>query len=730
MTKKISQLTQATQVKSDDVTVIVQDGETKKLPLNMMVTKQDIENKKVAGLAKLDEIEATYENDTYTPTITVKNKSSVKVGEGDEVDYSANVMDGHVKSAILKGNTLVNSWKKHNTYSPGNFTFHDDGFMELNNPALYFDHIQTDSSLLKPNTKYLLIIEAKNNTIPVETYFHPDSRSVFSGVERTVLFAPKENGVRKAILTSNSDFSTTTDDLRWGVYISFAQANMSENERGTISVRQMLIEYQDGIENWDIPYFTGMTSVKMPVLTTTGKNLFDINSMSNINNWDTVVSNEIPYCSYKINLKPNTTYTFSQKQFVNTENVYASFGLEKGGFEYLLAITHPNAQYPTTLTLTTDDRGLIYVKLYKANTTLETFISKLSNNQLQLEESSTATSYEPYKSNILTVNEDVTLRGIGDVKDELNLLIGEVVERIGEIVLDGSQTLQPHSIVQGDTLMIKISDPSISFKQNSNLQESWDFSDMICDKELIAETAKWNANEWNEGYNIALISSASSNTYNINSFVLAIRKSYFNVQSIDEFKTWLTQNPLTIQYKLAKESIKTVDLMPSGTHPSTTPCCWKNGHIQLSSSGLLPSLEYSVVTSRAGQINQNATMIVKNDKRIFDLEILLAGGLVNTTYQALTLQNQVETGLSKVSLNSETEPDYLLYHMIMKLIEEKAYKLDDLTEKVSVFYLYEKLSDEQFETIYSALYPFVEDEIVEEPVVEELPEVVEDEVIM
>ena len=64
------------------------------------------------------------------------------------------------------------------------------------------------------------------------------------------------------------------------------------------------------------------------------------------------------------------------------------------------------------------------------------------------------------------------------------------------------------------------------------------------------------------------------------------------------------------------------------------------------------------------------------------------------------------------------------------LIEEKAYKLDDLTEKVSVFYLYEKLSDEQFETIYSALYPFVEDEIIEEPVVEELPEVVEDEVIM
>ena len=135
MAKKISQLTQATEVKSDDVTVIVQDGETKKLPLNMMVTKQDIENKKVAGLAKLDEIEATYENDTYTPTITVKNKSSVKTGEGDEVDYSANVMDGHVKSAILTGQTLVNIFTRankehhHNTTNNGKkgFTMTGDG---------------------------------------------------------------------------------------------------------------------------------------------------------------------------------------------------------------------------------------------------------------------------------------------------------------------------------------------------------------------------------------------------------------------------------------------------------------------------------------------------------------------------------------------------------------------------------------------------------------------------
>lgn len=475
MAKKISQLTQATEVKSDDVTVIVQDGETKKLPLNTLVTKQDIENKKVAGLAKLDEIETTYENDTYTPTITVKNKSSVKTGEGDEVDYSANVMDGHAKSAILKGST------KYRDIDTGEFleTFEEGRNLEL-------------------------------------------------------------------------------------------------------------------------------VSVKMPVLTTVGKNIFNKETVK----YNTIIDgggNETPNNYYVssdfVPVKENTTY------YTKGLTVVIGYDANKQSLGYLR-----NYSFDGSFLTPNNCK---YVRIRNFSTLDDLDSQKTLIETVQFEEGSVATTYEPYKSNILTVNEDVTLRSNGSVCDELDLLTGKLTQRIGE---DGGI--------------------------------------------------------------------------------------------------------------LTQEVVKTVDLMPSGTHPSTTPYCWKNGHIQLSGSGLLPNLEYSVVTSRAGQINQNAAMIVKNDKRIFDLEILLAGGLVNTTYQALTLQNQVETGLSKVSLNSETEPDYLLYHMIMKLIEEKAYKLDDLTEKVSVFYLYEKLSDEQFETIYSALYPFVEDEIVEEPVVEELPEVVEDEVIM
>lgn len=560
MAKKISQLTQATEVKSDDVTVIVQDGETKKLPLNMMVTKQDIENKKVAGLAKLDEIEATYENDTYTPTITVKNKSSVKTGEGDEVDYSANVMDGHVKSAILSGQTLVNLINVKNATGGIAYTSKDLKLayeLPVGKYILFYDIIKanTSSGLGKPDRH-----------TPIVTF--NDGTKIYQGFE--------------GFNTSNGKKYWIIDAKTPIVKVEYWLANLVED--GEVD-NLRLFAYQEGMENWDIPYFEGMQSVKMPVLTT---------------------SNE-----------------------------------------------------------------------------------------------------DGTKTNILTTSEDVVLRGIGDVKDTLDCLTGEKVERVGEVVLDGSE-----DIIQRNDIQLT---DKIAFQINNIFGFNTTYlMPMICNN-----------------FNVYYVPDDKELIRPINgSDMIVINISTSKCNDLDSFKVWLSQNPVTVQYQLETESIKTVDLMPSGTHPSTTPYCWKNGHIQLSSSGLLPNLEYSVVTSRAGQINQNATMIVKNDKRIFDLEILLAGGLVNTTYQALTLQNQVETGLSKVSLSSETEPDYLLYHMIMKLIEEKAYKLDDLTEKVSVFYLYEKLSDEQFETIYSALYPFVEDEIVEEPVVEELPEVVEDEVIM
>ena len=72
-------------------------------------------------------------------------------------------------------------------------------------------------------------------------------------------------------------------------------------------------------------------------------------------------------------------------------------------------------------------------------------IDNISHIQL---EPGTATSYEPYKSNILRPTEDIVLREVNGAKDTYNALTGEYVQRIGERVYEQGDEL--NSLVKTD----------------------------------------------------------------------------------------------------------------------------------------------------------------------------------------------------------------------------------------------------------------------------------------
>ena len=76
------------------------------------------------------------------------------------------------------------------------------------------------------------------------------------------------NGWRASINNGFSKFTVTTSEPTNKVRFS---ANGASN---TVQIKKCMIIKGDYI-NQDIPFFTGMQSVQMPVLTTTGKNLFD-----------------------------------------------------------------------------------------------------------------------------------------------------------------------------------------------------------------------------------------------------------------------------------------------------------------------------------------------------------------------------------------------------------------------------------------------------------------------
>ena len=293
------------------------------------------------------------------------------------------------------------------------------------------------------------------------------------------------------------------------------------------------------------------------------------------------------------------------------------------------------------------------------------------------------TSYEPYKTNILTVNEEVELRGIGDVQDTLDLMTGELTQRIGEAVLDGSedegwrfQSINEYGIANFLT--------TLPFKNNPKI---------LCDSLVEQKTP--------------IAQTVSEGVYMQNSQSVYIRISSSKANTTELFKKYLQSNPITIQYELATESVKTVVLNPSGTLASETPYMWKNGIIQLSSNGLVPGLDYAVTTSRVGVIETNMSETIVNEKRIHALEVMLAQSTITAAADAVSLQSDLESttmSTDGAQLETENTQDDFLYEMILLLIENNAHD-ESLFDKVCMFYLYGKLSDEQFTNIYNLLYP-------------------------
>ena len=84
------------------------------------------------------------------------------------------------------------------------------------------------------------------------------------------------------------------------------------------------------------------------------------------------------------------------------------------------------------------DKNQNYIKSLGVATTFTTpanckfiriVVVTVEDVKIQIEEGSVATTYEPHKSNILSTPEDVELGSVGNVKDELNLVTGELTQR-------------------------------------------------------------------------------------------------------------------------------------------------------------------------------------------------------------------------------------------------------------------------------------------------------------
>ena len=476
-----------------------------------------------------------------------------------------------VKSAILSGQTLVNICKP--------FEF------DIQTTGSGLRHLRDNMNMfnipLDDNKNYSVWVEIDINEIGAFSISH-------TGMVANLVFDAIEN----LTLTGGSVVVYPCVKRKDSLNTNFSIGATAASTAGRLKGRIMVFE--GDARGMELSYFEGMQSVKMPVLTTTGKNLFDKEAF--YNDWKSkvesyvykeIVDNEEVLKvnnfyqlfeddkGFRINVEKGVPLTLRMEcKKAGTETTNAVFAIRYGDDKYAAFPICHSDEWKTNTTTFTPTRD--YITICSGYNNAGYFYVK----NIQVEENSTSTSYEPYKSNILTVNEEVELRGIGEVQDELNLSTGEVTERIGEIVLDGNDD------EKWITNTANYGDNTAVFYIGNFFEQS---TKVIMDK-FIPYIGQ---NFW------ASVINDSENHLN-NNKDLAVRISKTRLSSIDVngFRQWLSQNPITIQYTLISESIKTVDLTVVDQDGNETKLRTFDDttHVLLNSEGLIPTASLTVRT--------------------------------------------------------------------------------------------------------------------------------------
>lgn len=422
--------------------------------------------------------------------------------EGYDVTLTDTKETGSVQSAILKGQTLVNLIPegRQSSFHINNVSGGGYGFWDSPNV-----------SMIKPSTKYLVVTDVTLNT--GSKIVINNNEGYISCFTDGVYYEPNEIGIKKTILTSKSDLSNCTTILR-------SYTHMVGETKGTIQV----IEYQDGMENWNIPYFDGMQSVKMPVLTTTtSQNLssvpfsfFEKTTDRKYGAWTIFEFDNLFSGKIIINKRPfNTIMYFDTKE------------------------NRPNIG-------TTVVKDVQFIAFYNPSTNIENnnkgnLLELLKSGELDISlQENGKTNVYSYKKNDKTNILSIPIenhKGFNGMYDTVDCITGEVVERIGERTYNGTESWYYYAEKDG-----------ANTKLFSCLTDNIPTLDMVYTETLsnyLIAKSVW-LNDSSEGFYIQ----------NGHLFIRLLSSKLVE----NSPNSWLSDNPLTVQFKLLNPSIKTVDL--------------------------------------------------------------------------------------------------------------------------------------------------------------------------
>ena len=267
---------------------------------------------------------------------------------------------------------------------------------------------------------------------------------------------------------------------------------------------------------------------KMSILSC-GKNLLNINTLARrsyiqSSNGDVtpVGDNTNPATSEFIKVNPNSSYIIS---FENPRGVF--FG------EYDCNRKFIKKSSQVSKLITSENTRYIRVQIG--------FVTSDEVQNIQLEEGTVATPYEPYQGNKCDILLPCQLEKVGDVSDRLYYDDVEkawcIEKNIGEVVLNGSENWRFHS-TKPNTSFFQLSVSSDIYKLpiNNNIKAN------ILSSSFINEVPNTGYNK----YDIECI--YLDNTRNLS---IRIFNSKLNSLDLEGFLEYLKQNPTLVKYQLA-----------------------------------------------------------------------------------------------------------------------------------------------------------------------------------
>lgn len=523
---------------------------------------------------RIDYMGNTHENMRQAANANVDYAVKTAIGEFNYLDYKGqhitanNSIEGHAKSAILKGCTLVNL-----------FNVDDSLSVEFSNSRWKYQNRVLN--LIGGNKYYVYFFNKLNNLPlhikPLNTVGEKDAFNVEANTGKVVTLD-----------------STITN--AFGYYYFKDGWTGEESKQDIIDKCKILfLEYQEGMENWDIPYFEGMTSVKMPVLKTTGKNICDMVDLANkLNKIDNkiVVIDESTWEITSTASYYNADFAYRPTKFKENTSYTVSFegrtDDSRNNLANIIKIIYTNGTSSAMRSIgfneltTPSNKTIDYISFPYGVVGVKETISNLSIVEGE------STTYEPYKSNILTVNEDIELRGIGEVQDELNLSTGELIENIFD--LDCSNTdfeISDISINSTNTIRFMIN--------NANIKSVADSSKNNMSNKLTHKVM-WDGDE--EGYYVT----------KSNRIVVRLNKDKItSTVTREAIKNYLIENNFKFIVEKTEKSVKTVDLSDNVVYSY-------NGTTHYSCSSeegsLVPTLSVKVPTDVQATIAQQRNTIV------------------------------------------------------------------------------------------------------------------------